>query len=58
MRVSSESKVKREPEGNYAETALDPEAIEDVRVRRGVRIQSKHKHTDATGERECRRLNW
>ena len=39
------------------ETALDPEAIEDVRSRRGVRIQGKHKHTDITGDRECRRLN-
>ena len=34
------------------ETALDPEAIEDVRSRRGVRIQSKHKHNDITGECE------
>ena len=29
----------------------DPETIEDVRSRRGVRIQSKHR--DVTGEHEC-----
>ena len=38
------------------ETALDSEATEDVRQRRGVRTQSKHKHTDVTGEHECRQL--
>ena len=38
------------------ETVLDPEATEDVGSRRRVRFQSKHKHTDVTGEQECRRL--
>ena len=38
------------------ETALDPEATEDMRQRRGVQTQSKHKHTDVTGEHECRKL--
>ena len=35
----------------YVEAVLDPEAIKDVRSRRGVWIQSKHKHTDVTGTR-------
>ena len=38
------------------ETALDPEAIEDVGSRRGSGIQNKLRHTDVTGDHECRRL--
>ena len=52
--MQSQTRAKRKI---YVETALDPEAIKDVRSSRGVRIQSKHKHTDVTGERECRKLN-
>ena len=49
MRARAECRVKRE----LKETTLDPETIEDVRSRRGVKIQSKHKHRDVTGEHEC-----
>ena len=50
MRARAECRVKRELKEDYVETTLDPETIEDVRSRLGVRIQSKHKHRDITGE--------
>ena len=53
MRARAECWVKRELKEDYAETTLDPETIEDVRSRRGVKVQSKHKHRDVTGEYEC-----
>ena len=53
MRARAECRVKRELKEDYAETTLDPETIEDVRSRRGVKIKSKHKHRDVTGEHEC-----
>ena len=37
------------------ETALDPEAIEDVGSRLGNEFKV-NRHTDVTGEHECRRL--
>ena len=55
MRYSSESSQTREKEADV-ETALDPEAIEDVGSRRGSECKIKHRHTDVTGEHECRRL--
>ena len=55
MRYSSESSQTREKEADV-ETALDPEAIEDVGLRRGSEFKIKHRHTDVTGDHECRRL--
>ena len=55
MRYSSESSQTREKEADV-ETALDPEAIEERGVATGEWIQNKHRHTDITGEHECRRL--
>ena len=55
MRYSSESSQTREKEADV-ETALDPEAIEDVGSRWGSDFKIKHKHTDVTWDHECRRL--
>ena len=51
MRAKAECRDKRELKEHYAETTLDPETIEDVRSRWGVKIQSKHR--DVTGEYKC-----
>ena len=46
--------VKRELKEDYAETTLDPETIEDVRSRRGVKIQSNINTETSLGNTSAR----
>ena len=58
MRARSECRVNKNLKEDYVETALDTEATEDMRQTGhcSTQTESKHKHTDVTGEHECRKL--
>ena len=54
MRYSLESS-QNEMEGSGCGNCVDPEAIEDVGSRQGSEFKINHRHTDVTGDHECRR---